>query len=142
MMVTTLYHDGFAAVVRRDHPCLAAPLTVEAYAALDHVLIATPGDGPGMVDRALEARGLRRNVVLRTSHFLTIVPLIAATDLICTMPARIAHASSLRHDVVVLAPPLAVPGFDVMMFWHPRRERDPAVRWLRDQLRGAAAGLP
>ncbi len=141
MMVTTLYRDGFAAVVRRGHPCLAAPLDPEAYAALDHVLIATPGDGPGMVDLALEALGLRRNVVLRTSHFLTVVPLIAATDLVCTMPARIAHASSQRHDVVVFDPPVAVPGFDVAMFWHPRRERDPAVRWLRDQLRAAAATL-
>jgi DNA-binding transcriptional LysR family regulator len=142
MMVTTLYHDDFAVVVRRDHPCLAGPLAPEAYAALDHVLIATPGDGPGMVDLALEARGLRRNVVLRTTHFLTIVPLIVATDLVCTMPARIAHASRQRHDVVVFEPPLAVPGFDVAMFWHPRRDRDPAIRWLRDQLRAAAAALP
>jgi DNA-binding transcriptional LysR family regulator len=142
MMTTTLYHDGFAVVVRRDHPCLAAALTPDTYAALDHVLIATPGDGPGMVDLALEALGLRRSVVLRTSHFLTVVSLIAATDLVCTMPARIAHASSQRHDVVVLEPPVTVPGFDVAMFWHPRRERDPAVRWLRDQLRAAAAALP
>jgi DNA-binding transcriptional LysR family regulator len=141
MMTTTLYHDGFAAVVRRDHRCLAAALTPATYAALDHVLIATPGDGPGMVDLALEALGLRRNVVLRTSHFLTVVPLVAATDLVCTMPARIARASSQRHDVVVLEPPVVVPGFDVAMFWHPRRERDPAVRWLRDQLRAAAAAL-
>jgi DNA-binding transcriptional LysR family regulator len=27
------------------------------------------------------------------------------------------------------------------MFWHPRRERDPAARWLRDRLREAAAAL-
>jgi DNA-binding transcriptional LysR family regulator len=141
MMVTTLYHDSLAAVVRREHPCLAAPLTPEAYAALDHVLIATPGDGPGMVDLALGAQGLRRNVVLRTSHFVTVVPLVAATDLVCTMPARIAHAGSQGHDVVVFEPPVVVPGFDVQMFWHPRRERDPAVRWLRDQLRATAAAL-
>lgn len=141
MKVSTLYRESFAAVVRRDHPCLAGPLTAEAYAALDHVLIATPGDGPGIVDVALEARGLRRNVVLRTAHFLTVVALVAASDLVCTMPARIAHASARRHDVVLFEPPIVVPGFDVAMFWHPRRERDPAVQWLRDQLRAAATAI-
>jgi DNA-binding transcriptional LysR family regulator len=141
-MVSTLYRETFAAMVRRDHPCLTTPLTPESYAALDHVLIAAPGDGPGIVDFALEERGLRRNVVLRTPHFLTVAPLLAVTDLICTVPARIAHEGSRRHDVVVIDPPIPVPGFDVAMFWHPRRERDPAVRWLRDRLRAAAATLP
>jgi DNA-binding transcriptional LysR family regulator len=142
MMVSTLYRETFAAIVRRGHPCLAAPLTPEGYAALGHVLIATPGDGPGIVDIALEERGLRRNVVLRTPHFLTVAPLVAASDLICTMPARIAREGGRRHDVVVIEPPIAVPGFDVAMYWHPRRERDPAGRWLRDRLRTAAATLP
>lgn len=141
MKVSVLYRESFAAVVRRDHPCLAGPLTPEAYAALDHVLIATPGDGPGIVDVALEALGLRRNVVLRTPHFLTVVALVAASDLVCTMPARIAQAGARRHEVVVFEPPLAVPGFDVAMYWHPRRERDPAGQWLREELRAAAAAV-
>lgn len=141
MRVSMLYRETFAAIVRRDHPCLAAPLTLETYAALGHVLIAAPGDGPGIVDVALGAHGLRRNVVLRTPHFLTVAPLVAATDLICTLPTRIAHAGSQRHDVVVLEPPLPVAGFDISMFWHPRRERDPAVQWLREQLRAAAETL-
>jgi DNA-binding transcriptional LysR family regulator len=141
MKVSVLYRESFAAVVRRDHPCLAGPGTPEAYAALDHLLIATPGDGPGIVDVALAALGLRRNVVLRTSHFLTVGALVAASDLVCTMPARIARAGALRHDVVVFEPPLAVPGFDVAMFWHPRRERDPAVQWLRKELRAAASAM-
>jgi DNA-binding transcriptional LysR family regulator len=141
MRVSTLYREGLLAVVRRGHPCLDAPITAASYAALDHALIAAPGDGPGMVDIALEALGLRRNVVLRTPHFLTVVPLIAASDLICTLPARIARAGSTGHDVAVFEPPIELPAFDVAMYWHPRRERDPAVRWLREQLRAAAATL-
>jgi DNA-binding transcriptional LysR family regulator len=141
MRVTTLYREGFAVIVRRGHPCLAAPLTPTAYAGLAHILIAAPGDGPGLVDLALEEHGLRRNVVLRAPHFLTVAPLVAASDLICTVPSRIARAVSEGHGIVVLDPPLPIDGFDVQMFWHPRRERDPAVQWLREQLRAAAATL-
>lgn len=57
------------------------------------------------------------------------------------MRSRLVAPGSQRHDVVVIEPPIAVPGFDVAMFWHPRRERDPAVRWLRERLRSAAAML-
>jgi DNA-binding transcriptional LysR family regulator len=141
MRTSTLYRERFAAVVRRGHPCLASPLTPASYAALDHALIAAPGDGPGVVDLALDALALRRNVVLRTSHFLTVLPLVAAGDLICTVPARIASSVAASHGLIAIQPPIAIPGFDVAMFWHPRRERDPAARWLRDRLREAAAAL-
>ena len=138
MRVSMLYHETFVAMVRRDHPCLAAPITPEVYAALGHVLITSPGEGIGVVDIALANRGLRRNVVVRTPHFLAVAPLVAASDLVCTLPARIATRA---HGVATFAPPVEVPGFDVAMYWHPRRERDPAVRWLREQLRAAAAAL-
>jgi DNA-binding transcriptional LysR family regulator len=141
MRVTTLYRETFAVIVRRGHPCLAAPLTPAAYAGLAHILIAAPGDGPGLVDLALDEHGLRRNVVLRTPHFLTVAPFVAASDLICTVPSRIARDISDSLGVVVLDPPLPIHGFDVQMFWHPRRERDPAVQWLREQLRAVAATL-
>ena len=31
-------------------------------------------------------------------------------------------------------PPLQVPGFEMGMFWHERRHRDPGHRWLREQI--------
>lgn len=96
---------------------------------------------PGMVDLALDALGLSRAVVLRTSHFRTVLPLVAASDLICTLPARIAHATAAHHGLAVLEPPIEIPAFEVAMFWHPRRERDPAARWLRERMRAAAAAL-
>lgn len=141
MRVTTLFHETFLALVRRGHPCLDAPMTPEVYAGLHHVLVASPGDGPGVVDFKLAAHGLRRAVVLRTPHFLAVAPLVAASDLVCTLPARIARAAAEGHAVVAFEPPIELPGFDVAMYWHPRRERDPAVRWLREHARAAAAAL-
>ncbi len=141
MRVATLYRETFLGIVRRGHPCLDAPMTPAAYAALDHLLITAPGDGPGVVDTALAAHGLRRSVMLKTPHFLAVASLVAASDLVCTLPARIARGAAASHAVVAFEPPVELPGFDVAMYWHPRRERDPAVRWLREQARAAAAAL-
>ncbi|MEJ7602455.1 MAG: LysR family transcriptional regulator [Kofleriaceae bacterium] len=138
MRVTTLYREQFVAMVRAAHPCLATELTPARYAGLDHVLITAPGDGPGVVDAALAVVDLARNVVLRTPHFLTVGRLVAASDLVCTLPALVARDVP---GTVTFAPPVELPTFEISMFWHARRERDPAVRWLREQLRTAAHAL-
>ncbi|EPG8346850.1 LysR family transcriptional regulator, partial [Klebsiella oxytoca] len=36
--------------------------------------------------------------------------------------------------LTVVEPPLAVAGFDMLMLWHERWHRDPAHRWLRQQI--------
>jgi DNA-binding transcriptional LysR family regulator len=139
MRVSTLYGESFTSIVRRGHPALTEAMTPARFAALPHALVAIPGDGPGVVDAALAAHGLRREVVLRTPHFLAVGALVAGSDLVATLPGRIAVDAARRHDVIAFTPPVDVPGFDVQMFWHPRRDRDPALRWLREQVRAIAA---
>src|SRR5947209_1516089 len=48
-----LLRDPFVLIARRGHPSVGQPLPIEAYAALDHVLVSPRGDTTGAVDRAL-----------------------------------------------------------------------------------------
>jgi DNA-binding transcriptional LysR family regulator len=54
--------------------------------------------------------------------------LVADTDLVLTAPSRVAR---------IFEPPLPLAGFELTMWWHPRTERDPARRWLREQILAA-----
>jgi DNA-binding transcriptional LysR family regulator len=62
--VTQLFRDPFVVVARKGHPITGAPLTVEAYAACDHVLVSPCGDTSGALDRLLVDYGQRRRVAL------------------------------------------------------------------------------
>jgi len=53
-------------------------------------------------------------------------------DLVALVPARLLRENSKR--LVVLKPPVEVPGFDVIAVWHPRVDEDIAHRWLRKRL--------
>jgi DNA-binding transcriptional LysR family regulator len=53
-------------------------------------------------------------------------------DLVALIPSRLLRENDKR--LVVLKPPVAVPGFDVIAVWHPRVDRDAAHRWLRSRL--------
>lgn len=123
--------EGFVVAGRRGHPKLAAPLTPESYASLDHLLI-TPRGMPGSpVDEALQRLGLRRRIALRTPHFVTAPFLVARSDLVVTAPMGLIAEAEQHVPLTVVAPPVSLPEVEGSMVWHERRHPDPAHRWLR-----------
>jgi DNA-binding transcriptional LysR family regulator len=132
----TILRDGFVCVLRRGHPALRRKLTAERYAALGHVLTATRGEPYGVVDVYLERVGLRRRVARTVSSFEVAPHMIASTDYVLTLPARVARRLARDLDLVIREPPIALPGFDLEMVWHRRMTGDPGHRWLRETIAG------
>src|SRR5690348_15772553 len=57
-----LLRDPFVIVARRGHPIARETLSIEAYAALNHILVSPRGDTSGALDRILVDFGLRRRI--------------------------------------------------------------------------------
>ena len=57
--------------------------------------------------------------------------LLANTDLIATVPNRVAQTLVKIARVKALAPPYRFPVFSIKQHWHERYQHDPANRWLR-----------
>ncbi|HVL74736.1 MAG TPA: LysR family transcriptional regulator [Noviherbaspirillum sp.] len=130
--------DRFACIMRRGHPLAGRPLDLDSFLAQRHVLISSPGRERSAVDMALERLGRPpRNITLRLPHFMASTAIIAATDLVMTLPQRIA-AYMARHEALELRdPPVELEGFTLRLLWHQRSHDDPAHRWMRE--RGAKA---
>lgn len=134
-----LYDEEFLCVLRRDHPAAKRPLDLDTFCALGHAMVSPAGGGfSGAVDEALAALGRARTVKVSVNSFLLVPALIEGTDLIASVPARLARRWSAQ--LAVLSPPCALPGFGVSMAWHPRSHADPAQVWLRGVLRDTLAG--
>lgn len=131
-----LFHDFLVSVVREDHPFIVDSLTLEQYIELEHVLISPDGNShnPGIIDQWLNQRKLSRNVVLYVSHFLSAPLIIAQTDLILTLPYRIAEKLAHMTTLKLLRTPINLPSYQYSMNWHPLYEKDPAQHWLRAQI--------
>jgi DNA-binding transcriptional LysR family regulator len=133
-----LYEETFLCVLRKDHPAAARPLDLDTFCSLSHAMVSPAGGGfAGAVDDVLEAMGRSRTVQVSVNSFLLVPALIEASDLVATVPARLARRWGAR--LAVLSPPCELPGFSVAMAWHPRTHADPAHIWLRDTLREAVA---
>lgn len=122
-------------LVRRGHPHLAEKLTLAGYLAAGHVVIATPGSSDADVERALDRRRRVRRVVISTSSPLAVPGIVSRTDLVATVPDRILPLLDRRLPLVVHAPPLRLPSTTVCLLWHERTAHDPAMDFLRAEIR-------
>jgi hypothetical protein len=61
--------------------------------SLDHLQVSLRGEPAGYVDAVLRRQKHRRLVSLTVGHFLVAPPILAATDLVATEPARILRPS-------------------------------------------------
>ncbi len=140
ILTRLLLREGFVCIARLGHPAFANEADVAAFAAAPHLLVSPEGDRAGLVDRKLAALGLARRVVLSLPQFLVAPFVVADTDLIATLAARVARRFAAANlGIVVHEPPVALPDWPLAMMWHRRVNDHPATVWLRDCIAGIAA---
>lgn len=125
-----LFTDRFVCVVRDGHPA-ARRLTLDAYLALDHIVV-SPLGRPSQVDAVLAARGLERRIRRVVPYFVSGLLMAAESDEVVTVSDRAAYALAPRLGLRVLDPPLPLAPYDLNLLWHPRLENEPGNAWLRE----------
>lgn len=134
----SLFEDRQVCLMRREHPLFENGIDLESYAASAHALLSITGRGGGRIDDVLQEHGLKRTIALRITQFMTISAVIAPTDLIITVPERLAR--QVMTDELQLMPlpeELKTPSFTVSQIWHERFTKDPAHQWLRRLVKSA-----
>jgi DNA-binding transcriptional LysR family regulator len=84
-----------------------------------------------VIERALSGRDVGARIAVQVSHFHGVAALITTSDLIATIPGRLAQSLKQLANVKVFAPPIALPRIKVSLYWHERFHRDPGNAWLR-----------
>ena len=135
-----LWDETNVCIARAEHPRLRSAITLEQYVEARHAAIFYKSQGGGVIDTLLEQQGYRRRQAVLVPHFATVPLMVAASDLIATVPRRLAqHFAGLKLQVWPV--PLELPRFRVAMLWHERYDRDPAHIWLRELLVSGAGDV-
>jgi DNA-binding transcriptional LysR family regulator len=126
-----LFDDTFACVVRKGHPRIDTRITRAVYSHENHVDVTAIGTGHDLVARELHRLGIARTVRVSIPTLPGLGNLIASTDLVATVPRRVAQTLERIAHVKGLTPPFPSPTFAIKQHWHERYHHDPANRWLR-----------
>lgn len=136
--VQPVFTDELACLVSRGHPLLTdGALTLDDLRRMPHAVaqFVAAGDHPRPLELELERRGLAdRTVLVRVTSLLTVPFAVAGTDMCGFVPSRLARRCLDVLDLVIAQTPLTPVRITEAAHRHPRRDKDPAVVWLRQLL--------
>jgi DNA-binding transcriptional LysR family regulator len=115
-------------------------LSLRQYLELPHVVVETWEGQQTLVDRQLAQRGAKRRVAVGMPFFVPAVFAIAHTDLVLTVPRRLASMTAPIAGVRMVEAPRELESFPYFMAWHARVANERAHMWFRKALRSAARG--
>ncbi len=137
-----LYEEHYACVARTEHPSVRGSITVEQFAAADHIIVTRKTSRESTsLDERLAERGMERRIALQVPSFPLGLAAARSTDLVLSGPARFLRTEPAAMGLQVMDHPLVEGTFGVSMMWHARGDRDPANRWLREQVEAVVGEL-
>ncbi|XOV88676.1 MAG: LysR family transcriptional regulator [Pseudomonadota bacterium] len=137
-----LFSHPHVVVFRQDHSLIGKELDIALYLSLSHIHISSRRGGLGHVDLALGKMGKRRNIALRTQHYLATPDLVSRSDLVITVPRIFADFLVSQYPVRYLELPFSVPNLETHLYWHESTDQDQANKWMRELILELPAKLP
>jgi DNA-binding transcriptional LysR family regulator len=126
-----LFRQRYVCLFRRGHALDGRKLGLAAYRAAEHLVVVSAGTGHGKVDELLQRAGVDRVVRLTVPHFVGVGHILQGTDLVATVPERLAQRLAGPFGLAYLPHPVKLPEVAINVFWHAKAHRSPANQWLR-----------
>jgi len=136
-----LFEQRAVLICRARHPALKSRTQATSSSALRHVTIdMAPNQGlRNLAGTAYEQAGVSRDIVMIVPTFSAAAAIVAATDLVATVPESLYTTMGRALNLATL--PLPIPPLTIAtnMCWHTRTHSDATAAGFRDIVRRAIA---
>jgi DNA-binding transcriptional LysR family regulator len=126
-----LFAHTFISLVNTRHRIRGERMSMDEFLATGHAVIRAEGRSQEIFEQLLLKHRIERRVVLSTPHFMSIPFIIAATDLLVTVPHAVGASFAKIPSIRLVEPPLEIPTFDLKQHWHRKYHKDAANIWIR-----------
>jgi DNA-binding transcriptional LysR family regulator len=105
--------------------------TLKQFLAAEHLLVASLESPYDRINQILEKAGVRAATHYRVPHFTAVPYIVGSTDLVVTVPQKLAERAAAPFRLQYMRPPLRLPTLQTNIFWHRRFHQDEGNQWLR-----------
>lgn len=136
--------ERWICAVSGDLPGIGEDLTEEMFFSLPHLVFAADAASSASMadgDRQLAYLGKERIISARCESFLALPFLLAGTRLIALIQERLGKKLAEAAEVKLFEPPIPLTSFTLKMVWHPSRNSDSALLWLRRTMLEVGASI-
>lgn len=124
----SLLGERYVCVMDRTNPLGDRPLGLEHYVAAPHATVTYGGTWRSRYLVQLDSLGMKLNTVLEVPSPAGLEKVISGTDLIATVPSRIAE--TYGDAIKIVESPCPAP-FEVYLVWTTRTHKSAMHDWLR-----------
>lgn len=139
-----LFREHFVGLVCQRHPLAIkagqGSLTLKDYLAYPHIAVTFRNSRQSPIDKKLGELGKSRRIAMVTPNFAANIASLHGTDLIMSLPSRLASVAN-QQELVLFKLPLAVPDYPYLMSWHRSTDNDQSMIWLRELVIEASAPM-
>ncbi|CUJ19960.1 Symbiotic regulator homolog 1 [Achromobacter xylosoxidans] len=125
-----LFRQGYATLFRQAHPTAHPGMGLKAFRAERHLIVSRAAPY-GQVNQSMERAGVPLAEHFSVPHFSAVPYIVSATDLLATVPEKLAASAAQPFGLRYMTPPVKVPALQTNMYWQRRYDRDGGNQWLR-----------
>ena len=129
-----IFKEQYVCLMSKNHPTIKDKLTISNFTKARHILVSSPFSGHYLIEESLKKKGVSRKVALQIEHFTILPRLLADSDLLVTLPSRVAKLFESYAPLTTFPLPIKIPEFDVGLLWHHHQENDPGHAWLKKMI--------
>jgi len=126
-----LFEDRYVCLMSAEHPLARRQISLDDYIQARHLEIHYEGGWKPLYLNTPELQGANLNVGLRLPGVTGFIPTIASSDLIMTLPERLARL--IGGPMLIKDPPF-VSRFELCLYWNKMTHQSKAHQWLREQI--------
>lgn len=126
-----LFRQPFVSMFRKDHPLAKGKVDLERFVAAPHLIVDAAQSPYDRINGLLEKAGVTAGARFRVPHFTAVPYIVSTSELVVTVPQKLAESAASPFGLKWIEPPLALPTLQTNVFWHRRFNHDPGIQWLR-----------
>jgi DNA-binding transcriptional LysR family regulator len=126
-----LFRQRFVSMFRKEHPLARGKVDLARFVAASHLIVDAAQSPYDRVNGILEKAGVTAGTRFRVPHFTAVPYIVGTSDLVVTVPQKLAESAASPFGLKWIEPPLALPTLQTNVFWHRRFNHDPGIQWLR-----------
>jgi DNA-binding transcriptional LysR family regulator len=128
-----LFRQRFVAMFRKGHPLGRGTVDLARFAAATHLIVDAAQSPYDRVNTVLAKAGVGAQAAgkYRVPHFTAVPYIVATSELVVTVPHKLAESAAGPFGLQWIEAPLQLPTLQTNVFWHRRFNHDPGIQWLR-----------
>jgi DNA-binding transcriptional LysR family regulator len=131
-----LFRQPYVTMFRAGHPLGTGTPTLQTFQQARHILVASSESPYERINQLLEKAGVRAASRYQVPHFTAVPYIVGSTDLVVTVPQKLAERAAAPFGLAYIKPPLRLPVLQTNLFWHRRYGEDGGNQWLREIVAG------